>query len=191
MSSVAGELDSGESMDAEAGLESGELDSGESMDAEAGLESGELDSGESMDAEAGLESGELDSGESIDAEAGLEFGDLDFGESIDAEAELESDTLPSLSWAVSIGFSGRIPALSEHDRSAARMRTCFQCGSVNQSDSLISLDASIRSSLWKPPHDKKGFASNMCIRVVSSLDFGGQSLLTMIFHFLLAKEIVK
>ena len=84
-------------------------------------------------------------------------GELDSGESVDAGAGLESDTIPSLSWAVSLrSLLSSIPrcfALSEHHCIAARIRTCFQYGSVNQSDSSILLDALIGSSLWKPPHE--------------------------------------
>ena len=90
-------------------------------------------------------------------EIGISSGTGDSGESIDAEAGVESDTsFPTVGLRMTAGLRTaglRAPVTSEHPCSAARMRTCSISDS-NQSLSLISLDLSIGSSLWKPPHLK-------------------------------------
>ena len=128
MSGVVGELNSGESTDVEAGLESDTF-------ASFSWAVGELDSGESTDVEAVLESDVFPS-------FSWAVGELDSDESMEAEAGLESDTFPSFSWVFSfvlemIAGLGR-PDNCEHRCIAILMRTCSEIGFPNHSMSWIS-----------------------------------------------------
>lgn len=90
-------------------------------------------------------------------------GELDSGESIDAEAGLESDTILSLSWAVSLRIISELSSLPVREAhcTAARMRTCSRYGFSNHSLSLIGDDTLKGSSLWKPCHNMKSLANFM------------------------------
>lgn len=89
-------------------------------------------------------------------------GEIDSSEPIVAEAALES-TVPTLSWPVGLRSTAGLakPVICEHHCSAARMRTCSRPVFSNHSASVISLEPSIGSSLWKPPHLKNSLANGM------------------------------
>lgn len=91
-------------------------------------------------------------------------GELDSDESIDAEVRLESDTCFGLGMTAGLAKNVNF----EHHCSADRMRTCSTSDPSNHSFSVISLDFSIGSSLWKPAQFKNSLAS---ITLFGLIDF--------------------